>query len=95
MTWVICGIIAVLLLVLIAFRVAAEENRVEVYAESLSRFQRDHEWAVKTMACEDFVLGDLSEQARCDYLAHVDECEECRRTLEAAQVFFGGIGRSE
>ena len=47
---------------------------------------------------EKYLLGRLSEQEKEEYLAHVKECESCRRELENQRLLIGGIreaGRRE
>ena len=92
MIWAITGLVACVL-AYVAYRSAQAGAKAERYSESLSKFQRDHEWAVSTKACEALILNDLQGQALYDYMAHVDECSRCAKALDAPILFVEGIGK--
>jgi hypothetical protein len=50
----------------------------------------DHEFAVKSQACEKYLLGELSAELRDAYEEHYFSCADCANELRTAAELLGG-----
>ena len=49
----------------------------------------DHDEAVRTLATEEYLLGELNPEVRDQFEEHVFDCQQCAFDLWAAATFLG------
>src|ERR1700720_4998634 len=65
------------------------EGRLLTLLSEMDRHPMDHDLAVKSQACEKYLLGELSADLREAYEEHYFSCAECATQLRMAAEMVG------